>query len=292
MKFKIPFTFTDIEILKRRSKSFLKLAGKKKGKLDTLLKNCGEKIDKKQYLSICYRSFFNNLVIISAISILTMGIFSITNFLVYGLGLAIAISGFIFTSQLNYPKIFSLNKTRNIEKNLLPALQDMLVQLNSGVSVFQILSNISASDYGELSEEFKKIVAEINSGISQVEATEKYGKLNTSEYLRRVLWQISNAMRAGNDMTLVIQEEIKNLSGEQVIQIQTYGGKLNPLIMFYTLIAVIVPSLGITFVIIISSMLNLSSTMLKLLFATIFFFVILIQILFLGVIKSRRPSLL
>jgi len=292
MKFKIPFTFTDIEILKRRSKSFLKLAGKKKGKLDTLLKNCGEKIDKKQYLSICYRSFFNNLVIISAISILTMGIFSITNFLVYGLGLAIAISGFIFTSQLNYPKIFSLNKTRNIEKNLLPALQDMLVQLNSGVSVFQILSNISASDYGELSEEFKKIVAEINSGISQVEATEKYGKLNTSEYLRRVLWQISNAMRAGNDMTLVIQEEIKNLSGEQVIQIQTYGGKLNPLIMFYMLIAVIVPSLGITFVIIISSMLNLSSTMLKLLFATIFFFVILIQILFLGVIKSRRPSLL
>jgi archaeal flagellar protein FlaJ len=93
-------------------------------------------------------------------------------------------------------------------------------------------------------------------------------------------------------MSLVIHEEIKSLSEEQAIQIQSYGSKLNPLIVFYMLIAVVLPSLGITFLIIISSLLSVDSMMLKLFFIVAFIFVVFIQIMFLGIIKSRRPSLL
>jgi|SRR3989344_1813860 len=292
MKFKIPFTFSDVEILKRRSEFFVKLAGKKETKIDGYLKATGEKINKRQYLSICYRSFLLNLLVFSVVASSVLGLLNASNFYLYGLGTSLLISGFILINQINYPRIFSMKKARDIEKNLIGAMKDMMVQLNSGVPLFRILFNISESDYGEVSEEFKKITKEINSGASQIETIEKYGKLNTSEYFRRVLWQISNSMRAGGDMGVVIGEGIKNLNAEQEIQIQSYGSKLNPLVVFYMLIAVILPSLGITFLIIISSILNIQDSIIRVVFFLVFGFVVFIQIMFLGLIKSKRPSLL
>jgi len=293
MKFKIPFTFSDTEILKRRSHSFIKFTSPKKTKLEEYLKNTRQKISKRQYLSICYRSFLLNLIFLSVIISTVLVVLTKNYTLIpFGFGAAFLISAFILFNQRNYPRIFSLNKSRNIDKNLISALQDIVVQLDSGVPIFKILINISNSDYGEVSEEFKKITKEINSGVSQIEAIEKYGKLNTSEYFRRVLWQISNGMRAGSDINSVIKESIKTLSAEQTIQIQSYGSKLNPIIMFYMLITVILPSLGITFFIIISSLLNIPEKIVQLVFFFIFTLVIFMQIMFLGVIKSRRPSLL
>ena len=78
----------------------------------------------------------------------------------------------------------------------------------------------------------------------------------------------------------------------QLIQIQNYGNRLNPLIVFYMLIAIIVPSLSVTFLTIISSLIGLNANTTTLVFLGLFVFVILIQIMFLGIIKSKRPSLL
>ncbi len=292
MKFKIPLTFFDTEILKRRSKRFIKFTRTKKSKLDDYLKNSGEEINRRQYLSICYRSFLLNILFLSVVLTSALGVFNANNFYFYGLGSAFLISVLILSNQLYYPRMFATRKERNIEKNLISVLQDMMVQLNSGVPIFRIIVNISNSNYEEVSEEFKKITKEINAGVSQIEAIEKYGKLNTSKYLKRILWQISNGMRAGSDMGIVIKEGVRALSDEQAIQIQSYGSKLNPLVMFYMLIAVVLPSLGVTFLIILSSILEIPGNIVKLIFFSLFGFVIFIQIMFLGLIKSRRPSLL
>ncbi len=298
MKFKIPLTFSDIEILKRKSKPFLKFTKKKNEKLDDYLRGSRVNVDSRQYKAICLRTFALNVLIFSvaATSVLgvlrTIGLLNFANFFVIGLLIAFVLSAMGYFNQINYPKIFALNKERRIEKELISVLQDMLVQLNSGVPLFRIIVNISDSGYGEVSDEFGKIAKEINSGVSQVEALEKYGKLNTSKYFQRILWQISNGMRSGSDMNTVIEEAIRNLTEEQEIQIQNYGGKLNPLIMFYMLMAVILPSLGVTFLIILSSMLGLGQELVYFMFFGIFGFVVLMQYMFLGIIKSRRPSLL
>ena len=99
-------------------------------------------------------------------------------------------------------------------------------------------------------------------------------------------------MRAGSDISIVIQDTVKSLSEEQYIQIQEYGNKLNPAIMFYMLSSVILPALAITFLTIISSIVGLSEALTQMIFLGMFVGVVVIQILFLGVIKSVRPSLL
>lgn len=292
MKFKIPFTFSNREVLKKRAgklANFFKIK-KRNSSLKNYLKSADAGLTREEYLAICLRSFAINFLVFSAIFTTILLLFKL-NYL-YGFGAGLLFSAFVLFNQLNYPKVYNLKKSRDLEKNLIPAMQDMLVQLSSGVPLFKILVNLSGSDYGEVSQEFGKAVREINSGKSQIEAIDDLGNRSSSLYFRRVLWQISNGMRSGSDMGIVIKENIDSLSKEQTIQIQSYGSKLNPLIMFYMLLTVILPALALTFLTILSSMLNLPALLVKIMFIVIFIFVVFVQIVFLGMIKVRRPSLL
>ena len=62
--------------------------------------------------------------------------------------------------------------------------------------------------------------------------------------------------------------------------------------MFYMLSSVILPALAITFLTVISSLINLGQQVTIFMFVGLFVLVVFIQIMFLGVIKSIRPSLL
>ena len=267
MPFRVPFSFSQLDKLKKRSAVFKRFAGYKR---DTLLfknlKNAGVDLTREEYLAICVGGFvisFLSLFILSSTLLIVM---QVERALVLALGFAFLFGGFVFFSRLIYPKVYNNRKQRNIERNLIPALQDMLVQLYSGVPLFTIMINISLADYEELSEQFKKAVKGINAGRPQIEVLEELGKDNPSEFFKKALWQISNGMRAGSDISIVIQDTVKSLSEEQYIQIQEYGNKLNPAIMFYMLSSVILPALAITFLTIISSIVGLSEALTQMIF--------------------------
>jgi flagellar protein FlaJ len=293
MKFKIPFTFSDIERLKIKSKPFSsKIRYKKISKLDEYLRGCDIDLTREEYMGICIRSFIFSFLFLTLIFTTILALLSVKSFYLLGSGIAILFASFIFFSQRVYPKIYVSRKQRDIEKNLISALEDILIQLNSGIPLFSIMVNISSSEFGVLSLEFKKAVKRINAGESEINVLNDLGKSNPSTFFRRTLWQISNGMMAGSDMSIVVKDTIKALNEEQLIQIQDYGSRLNPLIVMYMLITVIIPTLSITFLTIISSMVKLPQNMTYLLFIALFVFVILAQIMFLGLIRSRRPSLL
>jgi len=293
MKFHVPFTISEIEKLKRKPKFFKSLIKyKKKSSLQYYLDNSDTGITREEYLNVVLRSFSFFFLLLTVIFTTILALLSVKSFFILGPIASLLFSAFILFSQLVYPKIYSVRKQRNIEKNLIPALDDMLVQLDAGIPLFSILVNISSSDYGALSIEFKKAVRKINTGLPQIEVLEELGEQNSSVFFRRTLWQISNGMKAGSDISIVIRDSIKALNAEQIIQIQNYGNKLNPLIMFYMLISVILPALAITFLTIIASLVNMPQITTILLYIGLFVFVVFIQIMFLGVIKSARPSLI
>lgn len=293
MKFHIPFTFLSIDILKSKSKALAaKIRYKKSSKLYENLKNAGVDITREEYLGIIFRSFIISLIALLLVLVPLFGLLGMNKFYLWAPILALMFSLFILFSQSVYPKIYVARRQRDIEKNLLPAMEDILVQLNSGVPLFSVLVNISAADYGELSIEFKKAVKKINAGSPEQEVLEDISKSNPSIFFKRALWQISNGMKAGSDMVIVVKDSLQALNEEQLIQIQNYGNKLNPLIVFYMLVAVIIPALSVTFLTIISSMVNLPKNTSMILFFGLFIVVMFVQIMFLGIIKSRRPSLL
>ena len=238
-------------------------------------------------MSLAASSVF--LIFIFIVSLMALK-FGMNIFMLFVISLIITI--FVLMQQLTYPKLLGSRRIREIERNLLPVLQDILVQLNSGIPLFNILVNISQGNYGEIAVEIGKAVRKINAGISQVDALEEIALKNPSVLFRRAIWQIVNGMKEGADISSLLTDVLRAVGDEQTMQIQKYGGQLSPLALFYLLIAVIAPSLGVTFIIILSSFLSLSELTTKMVFYGILGFTFFFQIMFLGLIKTRRPTLM
>jgi pilus assembly protein TadC len=295
MKFKIPFSILPPKVLVKASPVFIGLAELISPFFPFIqlnLKQAEIELEDREYLSMCLFStilfflFFGFIIYIFLLSFKINGVF-LKAFLI-----STIFSFFVFIQQTMYPKLLANRRIKKLEKNLIAALQNMLVQLYSGVPLFDILVNIGDGDYGEVSKEISKVVSEINAGKPQIEALTEIAAINPSLFFRRSIWQIVNGMKAGSDLTAVIKEMIDSLSEEQVIQIQKYGGQLSPISMFYMLIAVIIPALGMTFLIIISSFINMSTFATKIAFWGMYGFVFFAQVMFMGVIRTRRPNLL
>jgi len=292
MTFHIPLTIASLNRLKIKSKKYVKIFKvKRESRLKEYLIKAEVDISREQYLGIVARtavifSIATYIFLSTIIYLARQG-----NPFLVPLIPAIAVGVFTSFSQINYPKVISERQQKGIERNLLPAMEDMLVQLSSGVPLFTILVNLSSSGYGELSLEFKKAVKKINAGFPQIEVIEELGKKNSSLLFRKALWQISNGMKAGSNITEVVKDIIHSLNEEQYLQLQTYGNKLNPLIMFYMLISIILPALAITFLTIISSVVNLEQAVTIGMFIGLYVISVLIQIMFLGAIRTSKPSL-
>lgn len=186
-----------------------------------------------------------------------------------------------------YPKVQAKKRINDLEGNLLYALRHLLIQVRSGVPLFESMVNIT-SGYGQISIEFKKIVKEINAGVPEMTALDEAAKRNPSLYFRRALWQIVNAIRGGADVGKTIQTITDNFAREQINRIKRYGQELNPWTMLYMIIAVIAPTLGTTFIIIMTSFAGIQVP--KLIFPFILGGVGMFQFFFMGFIRSRRPA--
>lgn len=200
----------------------------------------------------------------------------------------LSISGAAFFYILMYPKLLAKKKIKSVDENLPHALHHLLIQIRSGVPLFNCLVSISHGDYGRLSKEIERTVDEINTGKSEIAALEALARDNPSLYLRRVLWQVVNALKSGADVGSTIKQIVDNLAVEQTMAIKKYGAQLNPIAMLYMVFCVIMPTLGITFLLALGSFVGLSFNMEYMLLG-ILGFLVMFQFMLIGMIKSKRP---
>jgi hypothetical protein len=92
----------------------------------------------------------------------------------------------------------------------------------------------------------------------------------------------------GSDIAISLSDMIDELSKEKMDDIRRYGQELNPWTMMYMMLAVVIPSLGITIAAIILSFLNISMPK-NLVLPGVIVFLILFQVFFINFVKSRRP---
>jgi len=203
-----------------------------------------------------------------------------------GIGLGL----FIMIQVAFYPKVKGKQKIREIERNLIFALRTMTVEIKSGVSLFDSLNIIAQGDYGALSTEFKKAVQEIETGTMEEVALERIARYNPSVFFRRSIWQIINGMKAGADVSDVMEELVQTMLREEKLQITKYGNSMKLLSLMYMMLGVIIPSLGVTFLIVLSSFPQMQLG--ELLFWLLLIFMAIGEFLYLGILKSKTPNLM
>ena len=189
---------------------------------------------------------------------------------------------------IKIPDAKILGRGKDISKEVVFAGRFLIIELESGVPLYNALQNLS-KNYKAIGSYVKEITDKVDLGTSVEDALNEAVELVPSDDLRKMFWQIINSLRTGSDVSRSLLSTVDQIAKRQKIQINEYSKKLNPLAMFYMMIAVIAPSLGMTMLIILSSFVNftLSLTILLFLAALLGF----MQFMFLATIKFSRPPI-
>lgn len=204
-------------------------------------------------------------------------------------GLPPFVAFFAFFYFLYIPRMTVIRESRMIDKDLEYMLKDMQIQMTAGVPLFNTIANIAAGAYGECSKLMNDIVQQVESGSSMRDVLNNYGMLSPSEYMRRALWQIANAMQTGSDIKIALVALSNDIRQEKENKIKIYGQELTLWGLVYMMMVIVAPSMGVTLMVVLSSFVG-GQTINMDLFWGMLFGVIAFQIIFISLIRSKRPN--
>lgn len=177
-------------------------------------------------------------------------------------------------------------REREIDKEVLFAGHYLLVKLYAGRPLLNAFIE-TAKSRGVAAKYIKEIVHDIDTGSPIEKALESAILYSPSEKFKKILFQINNALQLGIDVTKPLESVIDEITNEQELEVKKYGRKLNTIVIFYMLMAIVIPSIGMTMFIILSSFINLPITLRE--FFVITFFIIILQLVFISMFKAIRP---
>jgi archaellum biogenesis protein FlaJ (TadC family) len=185
-----------------------------------------------------------------------------------------------------FPSWIFQKRAQEIDTNLIFGIRHLLVQTSAGVPFFDALYSASAG-YGKVSEEFSKIITDVNGGKDLSDALEASAENSPSHYYRRIMWQIANSTRSGYATADILSDLLSYLINDQQNRLKKFGSELNILSIFYLSTCIVLPTFGLIFIIMMSSfsLIAINNTTL----AIMIFFVGVFNMMFLGMIRSRRP---
>lgn len=194
---------------------------------------------------------------------------------------------FMIAMQMAVPKAMVARRGREIDNEVLFAGRFLLIKLSSGRPLFNALIDTSES-YGVASKYFKEIVDDINFGTPIEIALNNAMEASPSKYFKRILFQINNALKTGIDVTQNLELVIQEVENEQVLEIERYAKKLSSIALFYMLGAIVLPSLGMTIFVVVSSLISFQITVG--IYAVMLVFIVMLQLFFISVFRQIRPS--
>jgi len=192
----------------------------------------------------------------------------------------------MFFYMIRLPDVKISKKEREISKEIVFAGRFIIIELESGVPLYNAMLNVSRN-YETIGRYFKEITDKVDLGTSMEDALDEAVEFIPSNDFRKILWQIINSIRTGSNVSKSLYSVMEQITKDQMTEVNKYGKKLNPLAMFYMIVAVILPSLGITMLIILSSFIQfeLSLTILLALAGFLGF----VQFMFIAMVKFSRP---
>ncbi len=192
-----------------------------------------------------------------------------------------------FLYMLKMPDVIILRKEREINREIVFAGKFLIIEMESGVPLYNAIVNVSKS-YDAIGKHFKEIVDRIDVGTPIEEAITETIETTPSHHFRKLLWQILNSLKTGADISKSLSAVVDQIAEEQIIEVREYGRKLNPIAMFYMILAVVMPSIGVIMLIILATFVSfrVDLTLLLIIACLIGF----IQFMFYSIIKTQRPA--
>jgi pilus assembly protein TadC len=194
-----------------------------------------------------------------------------------------------FLFHMVYPGIIMTKIAAKESNDLLFALREMMIDIEGGVPLFDSMKNVAAGDYGYVSRDLAGVVKQIERGVPERLALRELAVRTESEYMKRALWQVVNALESGASLSAALAGIVQSIQNYMYQDIKNYSSNLNFLMLLYMLAATVVPSLGITFLVLLSAFSGLGvnfTTLMLLLSGSV-----LLQVVMIGYMSSTRPEI-
>ena len=189
---------------------------------------------------------------------------------------------------LFYPKMMGKSIGVQIDRELIFAMRDMLIQISSGIPLFTVIENIGSANYGYVSMEFKRVVTNVKGGGALLHELEMMAIRTQSEYLKKISWQLVTAIRSGANLTTTLKSVVKVLVDYQFSISKSFNAELNFIILIFMLVSAVLPTIGTTVLVIFSvfGMFGISSEVLLAVVMVSFF----VQAGIVAYVYSKRPN--
>lgn len=282
------------ERLRTTSKPFIGIAQKLERIVPNLewnLEQAGIHVDPLTYVSIAvYMAFSVGLATFAGIALPAYLINKLDIGLPMAIGASVGLGVFMMFYMLIMPRVKIKKRGALIERNLSYALKDLEIQTGAGIPIFDAIVHVANGGYGECSDEFRQVIKKVESGQSVIRALDEVGMHTASPFLRRIIWQIVNSMYAGSDVSIALKAISNDLTREKETKIKAYGQEMNLWSLMYMLMVIVLPSQGITLLIILSTLVDIFGAIDKnLVFGGIVVFMLFFQFMLIGMIKNKRP---
>ncbi|MDP2717437.1 MAG: type II secretion system F family protein [Candidatus Micrarchaeota archaeon] len=155
----------------------------------------------------------------------------------------LGVTGFValLLVALSYPSMKAAGRASQIDRTLPFALRQLSTQVRAGVSFNRAMQSIASSDYGLLSEEFAKVVSDVNRGDTLENALVKLSARNKSKGLRRTVTQLLRSFKSGGNLSQIISDIANDVSFEVRMGIRDFTEKLNFINVIYIMVGVVAP---------------------------------------------------
>ncbi len=198
----------------------------------------------------------------------------------------IYISMFFFL--INTPRVVASKKVREVDQEITYAGRFLIIELSAGIPLFDAIKNV-ADNFEHIGKHFKDVIKRVEIGRPLEQALNEVMEITPSDNFRKLLFTIVNSLKTGADVSESLNGSIEQISREKIIKLKEYGKKLNPIVMFYLIIAVIAPSLGIAVMTLLSSFLGLSFSLGTLI--GISFIIGILQLAFIAILTNLRRGI-
>ncbi|MCX8175533.1 MAG: type II secretion system F family protein [Candidatus Micrarchaeota archaeon] len=196
---------------------------------------------------------------------------------------------FFLVLHLAYPNMIAKSMAAKIDRELIFAMRDMLIQISSGIPLFTVIENIGEANYEYVAPEFREVARRVKAGGPLLDELEAMAIRTQSEYLKKTVWQLVTAVRAGANLTTTLKSIVKVLVDYQFALSKSFNAELNFIILIYLMVAAVMPTIGTTILVIFSVFGLLGVT--PEVFAGIVAMSFMGQLAIIGYVRMKRPNL-
>jgi flagellar protein FlaJ len=238
-------------------------------------------------------AIFNSLIWFGILTIASTFVLTYTKFpepLISGIIISTLVGIMFFFRIVFGVQLLVSKRVKSIDSNLVFGLKMMLVEINAGVGLFDSILIIASHKLGDLSSAFKEVAKRMSAGEREEDVLTDVASKNPSPFLKKIIWQIINGLKAGAPMGKIIEESLLSLERQQKTDIIEYGSSLRVLTLMFMMSGVIIPAMGLAFLSVLDSLPGIQIT--QEIFIGFIGLVVVLQFMLIGYIKSKRPNLM